>query len=143
MPDTFIEMSTDLDKADDNLGLVKDSMSLMSENVSLISESLSQYQMMISQSKTSTDNLSSMLTNFKNNIGNIINIASIVLILFFLWLLATQVVIFSQGYELYQGTASGMASSQSEEETQKDEPELAKVNPDETSEKTTNETNNQ
>jgi hypothetical protein len=46
--------------------------------------------------------------------GNILNIVTIVLVLFLLWLLATQVVIFSQGYELYHGTASNMAASQPE-----------------------------
>src|SRR5690606_730748 len=115
MPDTFIEMSKDLDKVDDNLLLVTDSMALMSENVTLISQSLTQYQTMISQSKSSTDSLGTMLSTFKNGMGNTINIASIVLVLFFLWLLATQVVIFSQGYELYHGTANGMAASHPEE----------------------------
>jgi methyl-accepting chemotaxis protein len=116
MPDTFIDMSKDLDKVDENLLLVTDSMSMMSENVTLISQSLSQYQTMISESKSSTDSLSTMLTTFKNGMDKTINIASIVLLLFFLWLLATQVVIFSQGYELYHGTASAMAASQPEEE---------------------------
>jgi hypothetical protein len=114
MPDTFIEMSADLDKADDNLVLVKESLISMSDDVSLISQSLAQYQSMVSQSKTSTDNLSTMLSTFKSRVGNILNIVTIVLVLFFLWFLATQVVIFSQGYELYHGTASNMAASQPE-----------------------------
>ena len=33
---------------------------------------------------------------------------ALVFTLFFLWLLAAQVVIFSQGWELYQGTAGRM-----------------------------------
>jgi hypothetical protein len=113
MPETFIGIAADLDKADENLVMVKDSMILMSVNVSLISDSLTQYKSMISQSKTSTDNLKSILTGFQSNLPNILNITSIVLILFFLWLMAMQVVIFSQGWELYQGTADGMASNQS------------------------------
>lgn len=90
----------------------------MSENISLISTSLSQYQTMISQSKRSTDNLSALLTGFQSKMGNTINIASIVLVLFFLWLLAAQAVIFSQGYELFQGTANGMAASKPDIEEQ-------------------------
>ncbi len=112
MPDIFIEMSSDLDKADDNLVLVKDSMILMADNVALISDSLTQYQEMISESKTSTDNLKSILTGFQRNLDNILNVTFIVMILFFLWLLAFQVVIFSQGWELYRGTADGMASNE-------------------------------
>lgn len=114
MPKTFIDMSADLDKADDNLVMVKDSMILMADNVSLISDSLTQYKNMITQSKTSTDNLKLMLSGFQSKLPNILNITSIVLILFFLWLLAMQAVIFSQGWELYQGTADGMAASQSD-----------------------------
>ena len=114
MPKTFIDMSVDLEKTDDNLVMVKDSMILMSDNVSLISDSLTQYKNMINQSKTSTDSLKSMLTNFQSNLPNFLNVTSIVLILFFLWLLAMQAVIFSQGWELYQGTTDGMAASQSD-----------------------------
>jgi hypothetical protein len=73
---------------------------------------------MISQSKASTDSLNTMLTGFQSRMGNTINIVSIVLVLFFLWLLAAQAVIFSQGYELFQGTASGMALSESDIEEQ-------------------------
>lgn len=111
MPDIFIDMSSDLDKADDNLVLVKDSMLLMSDNVSMISDSLTQYQRMIRESKTSTDNLISILAGFQKNLDNILNVTFIVMVLFFLWLLAFQVVIFSQGWELYRGTADGMAST--------------------------------
>ena len=140
MPDTFINMSEDLDKVDENLFLVTDSMDLMSENVTLISQSLSKYQTMISQSKSSTDSLRKMLSTFKNGMENTINIASIVLLLFFLWLLAAQVVIFSQGYELYHGTASRMAASQPEEKEtevetpspEKNDGEAPETHPDET-----------
>lgn len=140
MPDTFIEMSKDLDKVEDNLLLVTDSMTLMSENVTLISQSLSQYQTMVSQSKSSTDSLSTMLSTFKSGMGNTINIASIVLLLFFLWLLATQVVIFSQGYELYHGTASGMAASQPEEKETDVEVPSSKIEDEEEPETHTDET---
>jgi len=86
---------------------------LMSDNVSLISDSLTQYKDVVSQSKTSTDNLNSILTGFQSNLEKYLNITALVLILFFLWLLAMQVVIFSQGWELYQGTTDGMAANQS------------------------------
>ena len=108
MPATFKEISVSMDKADDNLDLIRSNLETMSINVALISKSLRDYQAMVNQSQTSMDNLKAMLTNMQNNLGRIINTASIVLGLFFLWLLAAQAVIFSQGLELYHGTASHM-----------------------------------
>lgn len=105
MPDTFVEISANMDKADDNLELVKSNLETMSTSVALISTSLSQYQKMIGESQASMENLVSMLTNVADNLDQILNIASIVLGLFFFWLLAAQIVIFSQGWELYHGTA--------------------------------------
>jgi hypothetical protein len=60
---------------------------------------------MVANSKSSMDNLSLMLTNIQNNLTAILDAVAIVLSLFFAWLLAAQVVILSQGWELYQGTA--------------------------------------
>jgi hypothetical protein len=54
------------------------------------------------------DNLKTMLTNIENNLNPILNTTTLVLSLFFLWLLAAQAVIFSQGWELYNGTAGHM-----------------------------------
>jgi hypothetical protein len=82
----------------------------MSDSVGLISSSLSEYEKMIGQSKSSMDNLTSILTNVQNNLPTILNGVAIVLTLFFVWLLAAQVVILSQGWELYQGTAGRMES---------------------------------
>lgn len=115
LPNEFLEMSVNLEKTDENLVLVTDNMDLMSQNVLLISDSLGQYQTMIEESKTSTEALEGLLTNFNNNLPRIMNITTVVLVLFFLWLLAAQVVIFSQGYELFHGTAENMASDLSEE----------------------------
>ena len=108
MPAKFEEMSTSLDSVDDNLGLIQTNLDAMSENVSFISDSLEQYRTMISESQTSMDQLQTMLTNIQNNLGTIINVTAIVFVVFFLWLLAAQVVIFSQGWELYHGTAGRM-----------------------------------
>lgn len=110
MPSTFKEMSGNLDKADDNLGLLRSNLDVMAQNVSLISTSLSQYQAMIGESQKSMGDLKTLLSNIQNNLGNIINGTVIVLGLFFLWLLAAQVVIFSQGWELYHGTAGRMGT---------------------------------
>jgi ABC-type transporter Mla subunit MlaD len=109
LPQTFTEMSTNLGKADDNLVTIQDNLTTMSNSVALISKNLGEYQSMISQSKSSMDNLLTMLTNVQNNLPKILNGVATVLSLFFVWLLATQVVILSQGWELYQGTASRMA----------------------------------
>ena len=108
MPATFNEMATNIDKVDNNLTLIQDNLTTMSKSTAVISDSLREYQSMIGQSRTSMDNLKSMLSNIQNNLSNIVTWTTIVLGLFFLWLLATQAVIFSQGWEIFQGTASRM-----------------------------------
>jgi hypothetical protein len=108
MPATFIDISANIDKADDNLDLVKTNLETMSTSVALISTSLSQYQDMIGQSKSSLENINAILTNIDNNLDRVLSYGTIVLGLFFFWLLATQIVIFSQGLELFHGTATRM-----------------------------------
>jgi hypothetical protein len=49
-----------------------------------------------------------MMTNLQTNLANILNAVAAVFSLFFIWLLIAQVVIFSQGWELFQGTAGRM-----------------------------------
>jgi uncharacterized protein YukE len=108
IPDTFVEMSANLSATDDNLAAVQGNLVTMSDSVKLISSSLSEYQRMISQSKSSMDNLRSILTTIQSNLATILNAAAIVLSLFLAWLLAAQVVMLSQGWELFQGTADRM-----------------------------------
>jgi len=108
LPDTFTEMSVNLSSADDNLGSIRGNLSTMSQSVALISSSLGEYEKMVTQSQSSMDNLKSMLTNVQSNMVTILNAAAIVLTLLLVWFLATQVVILSQGWELYQGTADRM-----------------------------------
>ena len=106
LPAMFTEMATSLDTADDSLVTVQSSLSIMSGSVGLISKSLGEYQVMISQSESSLDDLQLMLTAIEINLTSILNGAAILFSLFFLWLLAAQVVIFSQGWELFRGTAA-------------------------------------
>ncbi len=113
LPATFTEMSANLDKADDNLVTIQSNLVTMSDSVGLISKSLSEYQAMITQSQSSMENLISILTNIRNNLTSILNGVAMAFSLFFLWLLIAQVVILTQGWELYQGTASRMESSES------------------------------
>ncbi len=108
LPAMFTDMSKNLDTADDNLVTIKTSLSTMATNVSSISSSLAQYKSMVAQSQSSMDNIKGILTNVQNNLDNILNTAAAVITLFFLWLLAAQVVILSQGWELYQGTTDRM-----------------------------------
>jgi prefoldin subunit 5 len=108
LPAMFTDMSKNLDKADDNLVTIQTSLTSMASNVSQISSSLNQYKSMIAQSQSSMDNLKNVLTNFQANLDRILLWAAIVITLFFLWLLAAQVVILSQGWELYQGTTDRM-----------------------------------
>lgn len=120
LPELFVGISDDMDKADDNLVTIQDNLTTMSDSVSLISESLSEYEIMITQSESSMDNLMSILINVQDNLTNILNGVAIVMSLFFLWLLAAQVVIFSQGWELYQGTADRI-------EGEEEEPQVTEV----------------
>jgi methyl-accepting chemotaxis protein len=110
LPDTFVEMSTSLSETDEKLVAIQANLITMSDSVGLISSSLSEYEEMIVQSKSSMDALSSILTNIRLNLPAILNGVAIVLSLFLAWLLAAQVVILSQGWELYQGTADRMES---------------------------------
>jgi methyl-accepting chemotaxis protein len=108
LPDTFVEMSVNLSTTDNNLAEIRGNLTTMSESVGLISSSLTEYQNMVIQSQSSMDNLSTMLTNVKNNLAKIIDAVVIIFTLLLLWFLATQVVILTQGWELYQGTADRM-----------------------------------
>jgi uncharacterized coiled-coil protein SlyX len=110
LPDTFVEMSVNLSATDDNLVSIQENLITMSDSVGFISSSLSEYQKMINQSQSSMDNLTSILTNIQSNMATILKWVVIVLSLFFVWLLAAQIVILSQGWELYQGTADRMES---------------------------------
>lgn len=114
LPDQFTEMSANLGKADDNLMTIQTSLTTMSSSVGRISQSLSEYEAMVTQSQSSMDNLKDVLTNIQDNLSTILNSVALVLTLFFLWLLAAQVVILSQGWELYQGTAGRMESGTAE-----------------------------
>jgi methyl-accepting chemotaxis protein len=108
LPITFVEMSKNLDTADNNLLTIKNSLSTMATDVSTISSSIDQYKTMVAQSRSSMDNLKGILTNIQANLNQILTAAVWALTLFFLWLLAAQVVILSQGWELYQGTTDRM-----------------------------------
>jgi hypothetical protein len=108
LPNTFIEMSTKLSTADDNMGSIQENLVTMSDGVGVISSSLGEYEKMVVQSQSSMDNVTSLLSNIQSNLATIVNGVAIVLTLFFLWLLAAQAVILSQGWELYQGTADRM-----------------------------------
>jgi len=94
---------------------IQSNLVTMSESVGLISTSLSEYQAMIGQTQASMENVRSILSNIQNNLPALLNGLAITLSLFFLWLLAAQVVIFSQGWELFQGTAGRMETSANEQ----------------------------
>jgi hypothetical protein len=115
LPPMFVQMSADLDKADDNLVTIQTSLTTMSGSVQLISRSLSEYEAMVAQSQASMGELAPILANLQNNLEPIVNGVTLGLTLFLLWLLAIQVVVFTQGWELYQGTAGRMESSGTEQ----------------------------
>ncbi len=108
LPDTFIGMSKSLSTTDEKLASIQGNLITMSDSVKLISSSLSEYERMVAQSKSSMDNVRTILKTVQDNLIAILDWGAIVLTLFFIWLLAAQVVILSQGWELYQGTADRM-----------------------------------
>jgi hypothetical protein len=110
LPVTFVAMAESLSGTDENLGAIQANLTTMSSSVSLISTSLAEYQGMIQQSQASMDDVSSILTNLQASLESILKWVALGLTLFMVWLLAAQVVIFSQGWELYQGTADRMES---------------------------------
>jgi uncharacterized phage infection (PIP) family protein YhgE len=108
MPASFEDIAANIDKADDNLTLIQTNLTTMADSVAVISGSLQEYQSMVSESNTSMTGLKTMLDNTQANLDRILTWATIILALFLFWLLAAQAVIFSQGWELYMGTASRM-----------------------------------
>lgn len=108
LPGNFGEISANMDKADDNLVTIQDSLDTMATNVSQISASLGEYQKMMAESKSSMEATQDILQNIEENLDTILFAIGAVLTLFFLWLLIAQVVILTQGYELFQGTATKM-----------------------------------
>ncbi|MHC1781997.1 MAG: hypothetical protein AB9891_04390 [Anaerolineaceae bacterium] len=126
MPTMFTDMSKDLDKADNNLENVKTNLDDMSNNITRISKDLEQYRDLLTESQASMAELKNLLGNLQKNLPAILTTASIALGLFFLWLLATQVVIFSQGWELYHGTANRMEPVRN---LTRLNPNLCKLNP--------------
>ncbi len=114
LPRMFIDISADLDRADDNLGTIQTSLGTMSGDVDFIAASLEEYEVMIRQSQTSMGNLSPILTDLQANLPRIVDGAVIGLTLFLVWLLVIQVVVLTQGWELFQGTAGRMEGGDDE-----------------------------
>jgi hypothetical protein len=108
LPEMFVSMSEDMENATTNMVTIQTNLTTMSESVGQISVSLSEYEQMVSQSKSSMNNVVSILENIQLNLDSILNSVAIGLSVFFFWLLAAQVVILSQGWELYQGTTDRM-----------------------------------
>jgi hypothetical protein len=114
LPEMFINISADLDKADDNLATIQSSLTTMSGDVVFIAGSLEEYELMITQSQTSMGNLGPILTNLQSNLPRIFDGAAIALTVFLVWLLTIQVVVLTQGWELFQGTAGRMEGGEDE-----------------------------
>ncbi|MEM5773426.1 MAG: hypothetical protein AAGU05_00385 [Anaerolineaceae bacterium] len=108
LPATFTSMSGDIDKADDNLATIQENLTTMSASVAEISVNLADYESMLSESQASMTALQDMLGSLQRDLGRILNWTAGILTLFLLWLLAAQIVILSQGWELYHGTADRM-----------------------------------
>jgi methyl-accepting chemotaxis protein len=123
MPASFENVGKGLDSADNSLDTVKTNLDDMSKNVTDISTNLKQYQGMINDSRNSMEDLKTLLGGWQANLPYSLNVAAVVLGLFFLWLLAAQIVIFSQGWELYAGTADRMEPARVERDRERPVPD--------------------
>ncbi len=108
LPPAFVEMSSGLGATDDNLDSVKENLVTMSTSTRVIAVSLSEYQAMATQSQSSLDDVTGILSNLQASLPAILNGVALALTLFFVWLLIAQVVILTQGLELFHGTATRM-----------------------------------
>jgi len=108
LPSMFSEMSQNMDTASGNLDTIEVGLTTMATNVGGITTSLESYAGMLGNSKQSMQNLQAQLSAWQTSLGQMMTIAAIVLTVFFLWLLAAQVVILSQGWELFKGTTDRM-----------------------------------
>jgi DNA repair ATPase RecN len=106
IPGILTGMSINIGKADENLDAIQDDMEAITENVVLIAEGFRDYKSIVKDSISSLEQMKTMLENAKEHSPRTINWITVVLALFFLWLIAAQVVIFSQGWELFHGAAN-------------------------------------
>lgn len=120
LPAMFEQMSKDMARADDNLGTIESSLTTMSQNVEFIAGSLGEYQTMVGQSQSAMADLHPLLISLQGNLTRIVDGVSLALTLFLLWLLAIQVVVLTQGWELYQGTAGHMEDGEADDPVVKD-----------------------
>ncbi len=108
LPATFVETSAGLSATEDNLDAIQGNLITMSTSIGQISSSLQEYQTMVLRSQSSLDDVSAILKNLQSQLPSILNWAALALTLFFVWLLIAQVVILTQGVELFHGTATHM-----------------------------------
>ena len=100
LPGTFTLMAEELSETDENLDNVRINLVTMSTSVEVISSSLSEYELMVIQSQTSMEDVKTILNTIEENLVSILNWTAVVISLFFGWLLASQVVILSKGWEM-------------------------------------------
>ena len=105
LPQSFIKMGDSLAATQDNVNTIKTSLDNMAVNIEAIAGSLDRYVTMTDQSQSSIANVQTWLAQLQNNIASILVAVAVVLTIFLLWLAIAQVVILTQGYELYMGTA--------------------------------------
>jgi hypothetical protein len=105
LPKSFIKMGNSLSSTQDNVDTIQASLENMAVNIGGIAGSLDKYVAMTEQSQSSIKNVQAWLLQMQNNLSNILLVAAIVSTVFLAWLAIAQVVILTQGYELYMGTA--------------------------------------
>ncbi len=104
IPGSLEEMSGNLEQADDQLGGMEASLTNMADNVREIITSLEEYQEMIDQAGESLQQTLDLLLRVHENLNTILILVAVFLTLFFLWLIAVQVVILLKGWEMWRST---------------------------------------
>jgi methyl-accepting chemotaxis protein len=105
LPQSFVQMGDSLGATQDNVDTIKTSLDTMAVSIESIAGSLDRYVAMTEQSKSSIANVQTWLKQIQNNLSNILIVAASVITVFLVWLAIAQIVILTQGWELFQGTA--------------------------------------
>jgi hypothetical protein len=81
LPDTIVELSVNLSNTDDNLGFITGNLTSISQRAALISSNLGEYEKIVTHSKSSMENVKSMLTNIQTNLVFNLTAAAVVMTL--------------------------------------------------------------
>jgi phage-related tail protein len=111
VPDSFQDVSRDLDKAAGDLRIIEDGLGSISKNVDQLSANLEKYRENLAESKKSMDSLSSLLTKTGESLDPVVTSIAVLVTLLFFCLLMTQVVVIDEGRRFLDDDESRLTAS--------------------------------